>query len=123
MKVAVLGVSLKPERYSHQALVMLLEKGHEVYPINPALTAVEGVKVYHTLAEVPAALDVVTFYLGVARQTQIVDDLLAAKPRHVIFNPGTENPALAARLNEVGITTEEACTLVLLRTGNFDHVC
>jgi len=37
----------------------------------------------------------------------------------VIFNPGAENPDLAERLRKQGVETLEACTLVLLRTGQF----
>ena len=39
--------------------------------------------------------------------------------RRVIFNPGTENGELEAALRAAGIESEEACTLVLLRTGQF----
>jgi hypothetical protein len=37
----------------------------------------------------------------------------------VIFNPGTENAELAAKLQAVGICAEQACTLVLLQSGQF----
>jgi hypothetical protein len=37
----------------------------------------------------------------------------------VIFNPGAENTALVAELEKAGIACEEACTLVLLNTGQF----
>jgi len=62
----------------------------------------------------------VTLYVSAAHQDPVADDLLALAPRRVIFNPGTENPALAARLQAAGITTLEACTLVLLKTGAFE---
>jgi hypothetical protein len=45
--------------------------------------------------------------------------ILSLKPQRVIFNPGTENPQWEAQLNDYGITTEEACTLVLLQTGQY----
>jgi hypothetical protein len=45
--------------------------------------------------------------------------LKTIKPRRVIFNPGTENPRLARSLRADGIEVEEACTLVLLQTGQF----
>jgi len=41
------------------------------------------------------------------------------KPGRVIFNPGTENSELVERLEGNDILVEEACTLVLLRTGQF----
>ena len=40
-------------------------------------------------------------------------------PDRVTFNPGAENPGLREMLEAHGIHTEEACTLVLLSTGQF----
>ena len=40
-------------------------------------------------------------------------------PKRVIFNPGTENPIFAQKLQEKGIPWENACTLVLLSTNQY----
>ena len=56
-------------------------------------------------------------YVGPAISANLAQPLLALRPGRVIFNPGTENPTLAAQLEAAGIPTEEACTLVLLSTG------
>jgi uncharacterized protein len=37
----------------------------------------------------------------------------------VVFNPGTENPDFEQKLEEAGIEALEACTLVMLRTGQY----
>jgi hypothetical protein len=44
---------------------------------------------------------------------------VALNPRRVIFNPGTESAPLQQALDEAGIEWLEACTLVMLRTGQF----
>jgi len=119
MNVAVVGASNKPERYSHQAVLLLREKGHAPLPIHPALREVAGILAHASLAAVPVAIDTVTLYLAPAHQEAIATDLLACPARRVIFNPGTENPALADRLRAAGKEVLEACTLVLLRTGQF----
>ena len=49
MRVVVIGASDKPKRYSCRALNLLLEKGHEVCPVNPGLSEIKGIKVYHEL--------------------------------------------------------------------------
>ncbi len=120
MNVAVLGASNNPDRYSHKAVLLLKEKGHSPYPVNPAIHSIGGIPAFASLALVPVPLDVVTLYLGRANQKKIADDILASRPRRVIFNPGAENPDLAERLAEADIETIEACTLVLLKTGQFD---
>ena len=64
-------------------------------------------------------IDTVTLYLRPALQEPLYDYLIKMKPKRIIFNPGTENPELAALAQKAGITTEYACTLVLLSTDNF----
>ena len=119
MNVAVLGASNKPERYSHQAVVLLAQKGHAVFPIHPALAEIDGHPVFKKLADVPAPLHTVTMYVSPALSGGMAPDLLAARPARVIFNPGTENPELERELAAAGIAVVQACTLVLLRTGQF----
>ena len=119
MNVAVLGASNKPERYSHQAVVLLAQKGHAVFPIHPALEEIEGHRVFRRLADVPEPLHTVTIYVGPAHSTGLADAILAARPARAIFNPGTENPELERQLAAAGIEVVRACTLVLLRTGQF----
>jgi hypothetical protein len=58
-------------------------------------------------------------YVGAAISTGLKDKLIALNPNRVIFNPGAENAALVADLEKAGISCEEACTLVLLNTGQF----
>ena len=40
----------------------------------------------------------------------MIDAIVNLKPDRVIFNPGTENPALQRKLDEAGIDWESACT-------------
>ena len=57
--------------------------------------------------------------MGPDISSKAASEILALKPKRVIFNPGTENPALEAELVAAGIAAERACTLVLLSTGQF----
>lgn len=119
MNVAILGASNKPERYSHQAVVLLARKGHAVFPVNPALPEIEGHPAYKRLADIPAPLHTVTMYVSPALSAGMAAAILAAHPQRAIFNPGTENPELEDQLAAAGIEVVHACTLVMLRTGQF----
>jgi len=120
MKVAVLGASPNPERYSNKAIRMLLEFGHDVIPINPGHDSIEGLPVVKQVGELPVGdVDTVTVYVQEAVSRGLRDALIALAPRRVIFNPGAENPDLAADLSEHDVEVVEACTLVMLRTGQF----
>lgn len=116
--VVVLGASANPERASNLLLTRLAGRdGYAPVPVNPALESVAGVPVRASLAEVPAAPEVLTLYLGAARSAALEADIVRLAPGRVIFNPGAENPALEAALNRAGIPTENACSLVLLGRG------
>lgn len=120
-RVVILGASPKPDRYAHKAQLALRQHGHEVVPVNPTLTTteIEGVPVAHDLSEVTGQVDTVTMYVGEKISTGLKDKLVALKPRRVIFNPGAENALLSVDLEKAGIKCEDACTLVLLGTGQF----
>ena len=119
MKVAVVGASDNPERYSHQAMLLLRQTGHTAYPVHPGAITVAGLPAYASVTRIPVRIDTATIYLSPRNQGKLGDDLIAGNVARVIFNPGTENPELEARLRATGIEVIEACTLVLLNTGQF----
>lgn len=118
-RVVVLGASNKPERYSFLAIRELGEAGHEVIPIHPALEEIQGISVVPSLKGVEGPVDTITLYVNPSILEPLIDDVLALAPKRVIFNPGTESPSVANRFGDAGIACEEACTLVLLRTGSY----
>ncbi|MEZ0275726.1 MAG: CoA-binding protein [Roseimicrobium sp.] len=117
--VVVLGASTNEERYANKAMKMLLEYGHKPIPVNPAFEEVLGQKCYKSISDVPGPIDTVTLYLGAARSEPLIAEILKAKPKRIIFNPGAENEHLAEAAKAEGIEPLEACTLVLLRTGQY----
>ncbi len=119
MKVAVLGASQNTEKYSHLAVMLLKSKGHEVYPINPSLEDIEGIRCYPSLQAIPEKMHTVSVYLSKEVSSKIGADLLKAAPSRIIFNPGAENEALEEKARAQGIQVLEACTLVMLKTGQF----
>jgi len=117
--VVILGASNKPDRYSYKAFKMLSEYGHEIIPVNPLLDEIEGVPVKHSLEEVHERPHTVTVYMRPERLEPLADQLIKIKPSRIILNPGTESGTLEKRFRNEGIEVLEACTLVLLRTGQF----
>jgi NAD(P)H-dependent flavin oxidoreductase YrpB (nitropropane dioxygenase family) len=53
------------------------------------------------------------------RQRDYYNYIIEAKPKRVVFNPGTENPQFYQLLQSNGIAVEVACTLVLLATNQY----
>jgi predicted CoA-binding protein len=118
--VVVLGASDNPERIAYQAMIRLLDKHYQVIPVSPKGGKTLGQTVLPTLAAIDRSIDTITMYIGPDRQENVIDAIVALRPRRIIFNPGSENPAIYPRLQQAGIAVQEACTLVLLSTGQFD---
>jgi predicted CoA-binding protein len=120
--VAVLGASSDPNRYSYKALELLKQYGHRPLPIHPREKIILDLNVVSSLRDLinqKESVDTLTMYVNPALSTPLTADILELKPKRVIFNPGTENPPLQKELASHGIKVEEACTLVLLRTGQY----
>ncbi len=116
---AILGASDDPERYAYKAMERLLEKGHQVVLVNPKLGPFRELPVVDSLADISETIDTVTVYLSAKRSTPLEKELVAMKPKRVVFNPGAENGDLEAALDAAGIPWMHACTLVLLATGKY----
>jgi len=117
-KTVVLGASDNPERYSNLAIKKLRAHGHPVIAIGKRKTAVEDVPVQQE-APSAAGVDTITLYLNPNNQKAYYDYILSLHPKRIIFNPGAENEELKKLAKEKKIDVMEACTLVLLTTGQF----
>lgn len=119
MKVAVLGASPNKHRFSYQAVQLLRQYGHEVFPINPAHSTIEGIPTFARVDEVNAPLDTVTVYVSPKHIEALIPQIIAAAPKRVIANPGAESDDLENAVTGSGIEYIEDCTLVMLRGGYF----
>ncbi len=117
--VAVLGASPKPDRYAYRAMQLLREYGHRAIPVNPAFPEILGETCYAKLSDLPDRVDTITMYLGELRSNPMIDEIIAAKPKRIIMNPGAENDDLARKAKAAGIEPIYDCTLVMLQTGSF----
>jgi predicted CoA-binding protein len=119
LTVAVLGASDQSDRFSFKAVHMLVDHGHSVFPVSPRKISLPPLTVYQSVADVPRPIHTITLYVNPARLETVLDEIIETRPVRVIFNPGTEHSEMEQRLQEAGIETLEACTLVLLSTGQF----
>jgi uncharacterized protein len=114
----VLGASDNPSRYSNLAISSLRRHRHPVVAIGKRSGKVADTSVETQTRDIDD-IDTVTLYLNPANQKQYYDYILDLKPKRIIFNPGTENDELADLAKKNGIQPVEACTLVLLSTGQY----
>lgn len=117
-KTLVVGATPNPDRYAYMATEMLSAYGHSVVPfgIRKGLIGSHEIK-----NEWPTErdFDTITLYINPSMQQDYKEKIKLLQPKRVIFNPGTENPSFEKELLEKGIEPIEACTLVMLRTGQY----
>lgn len=117
-KTLVLGASDNPSRYSYLAVQKLRQHGHPVVAVGRKHIRVGDVTI-ETGQPGLDAIDTVTLYLNPMHQQEYYNYILSLHPKRIIFNPGAENDELAQLARGKGIQTMEACTLVMLSTGQF----
>lgn len=117
-KTLVLGASANPARYSYLAINRLNAHHHPVVAIGRRENDVNGIHIAKSPIQAEG-VDTVTLYLNPTHQKEYYDYILNLHPKRIIFNPGTENPELVKLARQNGIETMEACTLVLLATGQY----
>lgn len=113
MRVLVFGYSESPERYSNMAARLLTDYHHEVITVNP--------RHEDELLRLNTKVDTLTLYVNPQVSDKFQELLLRLKPKRVIFNPNTENSALQMKFQAQGAEVVVGCTLVMLKTDQFDH--
>ena len=120
MKTVIIGATTNPSRYAYVAAGMLAEYNQEFVPVGLKKGEVFGKSILE-IGKRPAVSDVhtITLYIGTQHQPEHYDYMLSLKPKRVIFNPGTENLEFEKMVEASGAEALQACTLVLLRSGQY----
>src|SRR3954465_11107221 len=105
-RIAVVGLSRKPERPSHSVAAYLQRAGYTIIPVHPAEGVTLGERVYPDLRSAAAAagpIDIVNIFRRSEHIPALLDALLEVRPQLVWMQMGIRHPETARRLEEVGI--------------------
>jgi predicted CoA-binding protein len=119
-KTVIIGATPNPSRYAYLAAERLHEHDIEFVPVGIKKGKIFDKEILD-LRQHPeiSEVDTITLYINPFHQQEWYDYFFKLRPKRVIFNPGTENPELEKLLEENNIQALEACTLVMLRTGQY----
>ncbi len=117
-KTLILGASANPARYSYLVANKLVRKGYPIVNVGRGDGKAGGVGI-ESPDVIYDDIDTITLYINPSNQKMYYDYILATKPKRVVFNPGTENEELVQLLKDNNISFIEACTLVMLNTGQY----
>jgi predicted CoA-binding protein len=111
--IAIVGASGDPTKFGNKAVRAYLQRGYDVYPVNPKGGEIEGLAVHTSLAEVPCErLDRISFYLPPAVGLKMLPEV-AAKPHDEFWlNPGSDSDEVVEKARQLGLDPIVACSIV-----------
>lgn len=101
--VAVIGLSNRPGRPSHDVAGALLRWGYHVIPVNPGIESVFDVPCHPDLTSVSEAVDIVVVFRRSEFVRQHLDDILARKPGLLWLQDGVRDDQVATAARQAGI--------------------
>jgi predicted CoA-binding protein len=116
---AVVGASRDRAKIGNQVLRAYLEAGRPVFPVNPTVDAVEGLKSYPDLASLPEAVHGISVITPPHITESIVEQAAMLGIKHIWLQPGAESEQAVRRAEELGMNVIAGgpCLLVVLPEG------
>jgi hypothetical protein len=110
--VAIIGASTDRNKFGNKAVRAFMQKGYQVFPINPKATEVEGLKAFSSISEVPLRPDMVSVYLPPPLLLKVLAQIADKGCHELWLNPGTESPEVLAEAERLGLNAIQACSIV-----------
>ncbi len=111
--LAVVGLSDDPRKPSHSVSAYMQRAGYRIFPVNPALTEVQGERCYPSLRELPVKPDVVNVFRLPRYIPAIVDEMIELGLRDLWVQLGILNLEAAQTAERAGIrVVMDRCILI-----------
>jgi uncharacterized protein len=101
--IAVAGVSANTKKFGNEVFRHLLKLGYIVYPVNPRLDEVEGVKCYRSISDLPAEVTALHINTKPVQSPQLVRQAYEKGIMHVWMQQGAGHPDAIAFAGEKGM--------------------
>jgi predicted CoA-binding protein len=99
-RFAVVGATNNTKKYGYEIFKNLRSRGYEVYPVNPKLEELEGVKCYPSLTDIPTKVDVVDFVVPPEVTEATLKECKKLGLERIWLQPGSESEAAIAFCHE-----------------------
>ena len=102
--VAVVGLSARPDRPSHEVARYLQGRGLRVLPVNPSISEVLGERSYPELGALPQVPDVVVVFRRPDDVPEVADGAIRSGARGLWLQLGIRHPDAEAAARAAGMT-------------------
>lgn len=109
--VAVIGASKDRCKFGNKAVRAFQRQGHQVVPINPHESEIEGLQAYPSVLDVPGNIDMATFYVPPAIGELLIEEIAAKNISEVWLNPGAESAVLISKARALKLEPVLACSM------------
>jgi len=110
--VAIIGASSNKEKFGNKAVRAFLQQGYDVFPVHPTEQAIEGMKVFRSVLDIPVALDKVSLYVPPTIGMKLVDEIAKKGCEELWLNPGADSAELYEKAQSLGLNPIVACSIV-----------
>jgi len=112
-RIAVVGLSPKPQRDSNRIARYLLDRGYAVLPVYPRAAQILGQRVHRRVQDIPGGVDIVNVFRRSEELPAVVDDALAARAPALWFQLGCLHEEAARRAAQAGrVVVMDRCIIV-----------
>ncbi len=101
--IAVVGLSPKPERASHDVARYLLDQGYKIIPVNPVQEEILGLKCYPNLSAIPEPVDLVDVFRRPEHCAAIAEEAVAIGAKALWLQLGIANDEAARLASDGGL--------------------
>jgi len=112
-RFAIVGATDNPEKYGYEIFKNLKSRGYEVYPVNPRLKELKGIKCYPNVTDIPVKVDVVDFVVPPQVTEVILKECKELGLDRIWLQPGSESEAAIAFCHENNLkVVHDVCVML-----------
>lgn len=113
----VVGASTDRSKFGNRVLRHYLKHHRIAYPVNPNEDAIEGIRCFATVADLPTDTKSISIITPPLITVKIVEAAIAKGIEHIWMQPGAEHlDAIAlAEKHGINVIADGSCILVVLR--------
>jgi len=110
--VAVVGASNDRSKFGNKAVRAFVQRGYEVFPVNPHESKIEGLAAFKSVKELPVRPEMVTVYVPPQILLGILPEIANKGCDELWLNPGTDSEEVLAETERLGLNSIRACSIL-----------
>jgi predicted CoA-binding protein len=121
MVVAIVGASRDRSKFGNKAVRAHVSRRFDVYPVNLTEDAIEGLRVYHSVLDIPVDIDRVSVYLSPDTTIGVIEEIAKKGTKELYLNPGSADDRVVEKARSLGIEPILDCGIIAIGESPADY--